>query len=106
MSSWDELRPDSDTPGRLQPALSDGQQSWHFDTLSSPHLPPDPFTISDDYGPDGAVGASCRYRQSRRTFQGLRAGWSSWRTELEYNAARGRHGHATFRERADASVLR
>ena len=25
--------------------------------MSSPHLPPDPFAISDDYGPDGAVGA-------------------------------------------------
>ena len=34
-----------------------GTQRWHYDTLSSPHQPPNPFTISDDYGPPGAVGA-------------------------------------------------
>ena len=28
--------------------------------------------------------------------QGLRAGWSSGRTKLEYHAASGRHDHATF----------
>ncbi len=32
-------------------------QRWHYDTLSSPQLQQDPFTISDDFGPDGVVGA-------------------------------------------------
>ena len=51
------------TTGRLgytrrpEPTPSEGRQRWHNDTLSSPHLPPDPFTISDYYWPDGAVGA-------------------------------------------------
>ena len=39
-------------------------------------------------------------------FQGLQAGRSSRRTKQEYPAANGRHDHATFRERADASVRR
>ncbi len=39
-----------------------------------------------------------------RTFQGVWAEWSSGRTELDYTAACGRHDHATFRERAEASV--
>ncbi len=39
-----------------------------------------------------------------RTFQGLRAGCISGRTKQEYTAASGRHDHAIFRERADASV--
>ncbi len=54
--SLDALRTDSETPGRLQPTPSEGRQSWHYDTLSSPQLPSDTFTISDDYGPDGTVG--------------------------------------------------
>ena len=36
--------------------------------------------------------------------QGLRAGRSSGRTKPEHTEASGRHDHATFRERADASV--
>ena len=48
------VRADSDTS---QPTPSEGRQRWHCVTLESPHLPPDPFTISDDYGLDGAVGA-------------------------------------------------
>ncbi len=46
-----------DPSGRLQPTPSDGRQSWHYDTLSSLHLPPDSFTTSEDYGPDGAAEA-------------------------------------------------
>ena len=37
-------------------------------------------------------------------FQGLRAGRSSGQTKQDYTAASGRHDHATFRGRADASV--
>ena len=48
---------DSDTLGLLQPTPSEGRQRWHYNTISSPHLPPSPFTISDDYGPPGDVGA-------------------------------------------------
>ena len=51
MSSRDTLRADSDTLGRLQFTLSEGLWRWHYDTLSSPHLLPSPFTICDDYGP-------------------------------------------------------
>jgi hypothetical protein len=71
-SCRDALRADSDTPDRLQPTPSEGRQSWHFDTPSSPHLPPDPVTISHDYGPEP---------------QDLRAGWTSGRTKPEYTAA-------------------
>jgi hypothetical protein len=39
------------TTGRL------GRQGWHYDSLSAPQLPPDQFTMSNDYGPDGAVGS-------------------------------------------------
>jgi hypothetical protein len=45
-----------------------------------------------------------RIQWGRRTFQGPRAGWSSGRTTPEYTAARRRHDHATFLERADAPV--
>jgi hypothetical protein len=38
-----------------------GRQSLRYDTLSSPHLLPNPFTTSDDYGPDGAVEAKPQY---------------------------------------------
>ena len=47
---------DSDTHGRLQPTPSEGRQRWHYDTLSSPHLPPPELVLSDDCGPPGAVG--------------------------------------------------
>ncbi len=57
MSCRDALRADLDTSGRIQPAPSEGRHSWYYDTLSSPHLQPDPITISDDYGPAGAAGA-------------------------------------------------
>ena len=36
--------------------------------------------------------------------EGLRAGWTSGRTKQEYTTTSGRHDHATFLERADASV--
>jgi hypothetical protein len=38
-------------------AMTEGRHSWYYDTLSTPHLPLDPITISDDYGPAGAAGA-------------------------------------------------
>jgi hypothetical protein len=62
----------SDTLGRLQPTPSEGPQRWHYDTLSSPHLPPSPFIISDDYGPPELLehGHSRRFRRGRRTFPG------------------------------------
>ena len=41
---------------RLQPTPSEGRQRWHYDTLSSPHLPPPALVLSDDCGPPGAVG--------------------------------------------------
>ncbi len=44
-----------------------------------------------------------RYRLGRRT-RDLPGTRSSRRTEPEYTAARGRHDHATFQERTDASV--
>ncbi len=37
----DAIQTDSDTPGLLQP---EGLQSWHYDTLSFPHLPDYPWT--------------------------------------------------------------
>ena len=45
-----------DTHGRLQPTPSEGRQCWHYDTLSSPHLPPPALVLSDDCGSPGAVG--------------------------------------------------
>ncbi len=56
-SSLDTLWADSDTPGWIQPMPSDGLQSWHNNTRSSQHLPPDPVTTSGDYGTDRAAGA-------------------------------------------------
>ena len=41
--------------GRLQPTPSEGRQSWHYDTLSSPHLPPPALVLKDDCWPPGAV---------------------------------------------------
>ncbi len=46
--------------GRLQPTPSEGRQSWHYYILSSLHLTQDPFTTSDNYGPDGAVASANR----------------------------------------------
>ena len=62
------------------------RQRWHYDTLSSPHLPPDPLTISDDYVPGAAVqswsmGTAAASAGAAGPSQGLRAGWSSGRTE-------------------------
>ena len=41
-----------------QPTPSEGRQRWHYDTPSSPHQPPDPFTISDDYGRCWSMGTA------------------------------------------------
>ena len=41
---------------RLEPTPSEGRQRWHYDTLSSPHLPPPALVLKDDCGPPGAVG--------------------------------------------------
>ena len=53
----DAPRADSNTLGRLQPTPSEGRQRWHYDTLSSPQLPPPALVLSDDFWPQGAVGA-------------------------------------------------
>jgi hypothetical protein len=79
----------SDTLGRLQPMPSEGRQRWHYDTLSSPHQLPHPFTISDDYGPPGAVArgmgtataSAAAGAAGLGTFQGRRAGRTSGRTK-------------------------
>ncbi len=57
MGCRDALWADSGTSGLLQPTPSEGRQRWHYDTLSSPHLPQDPATTHDNYGQDGAAGA-------------------------------------------------
>ena len=49
--SWRVLNP------FITPTPSEGRQRWHYDTLSSPHLPPPALVLSDDCGPPGAVGA-------------------------------------------------
>ena len=41
---------------RLQATPSEGRYSWHYDTLSSPHLPPPALALRDVSGPPGAVG--------------------------------------------------
>ena len=48
-----------------------GRQRWHYDTLSSPHLPPLALDLGDDCGPQGAVehGHRRRIRRGRRTFR-------------------------------------
>ena len=55
---------------RPEPTPSEGRQSWHYHTLSSPHLPPPALVLWDDCGPPGAVGDGHRRRFSRgrRTF--------------------------------------
>ena len=50
------------TTGRLghtwpTTAYAIGGHGWHYDTLSSPQLPPPALVLSDDCGPPGAVGA-------------------------------------------------
>ena len=68
----DEQQADSDALGLLQPTPSEGRQSWHYYTLSSPHLPPSPLTISDDYGPHELLenGHRRSFRLGRRSFPG------------------------------------
>jgi hypothetical protein len=86
---------------------SEGRQNWHYD-LSSPLLSPGPFTISDNYGPDGAVGAwalppaiAGAAGTSRDYGPDGAADGLSQRTP---GRARGQHDHSTYQERADASV--
>ena len=55
---------------RLQPTPSEGRQRWHYDTLSSPHLPPPALVLSDDCGPPELLedGHRRRFRRGSRTF--------------------------------------
>ena len=57
---------------RLQATPSEGRYSWHYDSLSSPHLPPPALALRDDCGPPGAVGDGHRrrFRRGHRTFRG------------------------------------
>ena len=57
-----------------------------------------------DYGPDGAADAAVDSAGAAVPFEELRAGRIRRRAMLEHTAASGRLDHATFRERADASV--
>ncbi len=59
---------------------------------------------SRDYWPARAADAAADSAEAAVPSEGLRAGRSSGRAEPEYTAARGRHDHATMRERAYASV--
>ncbi len=125
MSCLDALQADKGTSGLLQPTPSEGLQTWHHYTQSARHLPPDPATFSDDYGPDeaagtratplhqdlsgttGLSGAADAAADSEATVvpsERLRAQRSRGRTKPENTAARGRLDHATFLERADQSV--
>jgi hypothetical protein len=81
MSCRDALWADLDTEGRIQPTPSEGRHSWHYDTLSSPHLPSDPLTINNDYGPAGAAGAWAPppHLPEPQDLQGQRAGRSNGR---------------------------
>ena len=76
---------DSDTSDLLKSTPSEGRHSWHYDTLSSPQLPPGRTNQRRTTGwaellEDGHHRCYC---QSRRTFSGTRAGWSSGRTTPE-----------------------
>jgi hypothetical protein len=94
------------TTGRLgytrrpEPTPSEGRQRWHTDTLSSPQPPPPALFLRDDCGPPGllGMGTAAASAGAAGPSQGLRAGWSSGRTEA--GAHRGeRTTH--LRERAD-----
>ncbi len=52
----------------------------------------------------GAADATADLAEAAVPSEGLQAGRSSRRTKPEYTATRGRLDHATFGERADASV--
>ena len=94
------------TTGRLgytrrpEPTPSEGRQRWHNDALSSPQPPPPALFLRDDCGPPGllGMGTAAASAGAAGPSQGLRAGWSSGRTEA--GAHRGeRTTH--LRERAD-----
>ena len=100
MSCRDAPRADSDTHGRLQPTPSEGRQRWHYDTLSSPQPPPPALFLRDDCGPPGllGMGTAAASAGAAGPSQGLRAGWSSGRTEAGVHRGE-RTTH--LRERAD-----
>ena len=73
MSCRDAPRSDS---GWLQATLSEGRRSWHYDTLSSPQLPPGSTAHQGTTGREELFGDGRRhcYRRSRRTLSELRDG--------------------------------
>ncbi len=93
------------TKGALQPTPSEGRQTilFQFRIYRETHSLSVMTTGRTELLEHGHRR---RIRRGRKTLQGLRAGRSSGWTKPAYAAARGRHDHATFRERADASVRR
>ena len=85
---------------RLEPTPSEGRQRWHNDALSSPQPPPPALFLRDDCGPPGllGMGTAAASAGAAGPSQGLRAGWSSGRTEAGVHRGE-RTTH--LRERAD-----
>ena len=94
------------TTGRLgytrrpEPTPSEGRQRWHNDALSSPQPPPPALFLRDDCGPPGllGMGTAAASAGAAGPSEGLRAGWSSGRTEAGVHRGE-RTTH--LRERAD-----
>ena len=85
---------------RPEPTPSEGRQRWHNDALSSPQPPPPALFLRDDCGPPGllGMGTAAASAGAAGPSQGLRAGWSSGRTEAGVHRGE-RPTH--LRERAD-----
>ena len=75
---------------RLEPTPSEG---WHSDTLSSPQPPPTALVLRDDCGPPGVwgMGTAAASAGAAGPSEGLRAGWSSGRTDAGVHLASGPH---------------
>ena len=78
---------------RLEPTPSEGLQGWHSDTLSSPQPPPTALVLRDDCGPPGVwgMGTAAASAGAAGPSEGLRAGWSSGRTDAGVHLASGPH---------------
>ena len=85
---------------RPEPTPSEGRQRWHNDALSSPQPPPPALFLRDDCGPPGllGMGTAAASAGAAGPSEGLRAGWSSGRTEAGVHRGE-RTTH--LRERAD-----
>ena len=83
---------------RLQATPSEGRYRWHYDTLSSPRLPPPALALRDVGGPQGAAGGWAPPplppgpQDLPRDYgpDGAAGG-----LKPEYTAPSGRHDHAT-----------